>query len=576
MKTITIVIFLILGSLFLVSCGGSDDSNGGSSAASCALQELPYPRPEPVYNGKMARDFTPFAAALDAYTAEQATARETLVSGKTVPELQALMDNGDLTSVDLVVYYLERIQRYDVDKLNSVLELNPDVLDIAQSLDDERAAGTVRGGMHGIPVLLKDNIATGDDLHTAAGAAAMLDWNPERDAFLVSQLRDAGAIILGKANLSEWANWSDPCAPNGFSTTGGQTQNPYGAFETYGSSSGSAVSVAAELTAVSVGSETQGSIILPSAINSAVALKTSRGLVSGDYIIPLLSWQDVPGPIGRTVTDVAVLLSAMVGVDANDPNTTDAAALDGTDFTQFLTAEALADVRVGIPVWNDAAFADFFESSGITDEEQQANIRTTYEADNEAIRAAGELLSAAGATVVEIPKTAVPKGLPVAPALEYGYKEAINAFLPAVGNGAPASLEAIIAFNSEDLTNRAPYGQGHLEASQNPQLSPDEYETVKNDNQRLAREGLDGMFAEYGIDVVVSDVAQTYAPAGYPALTVPSGYDADGKPQNVVFVGGFLSEPQLLAVGYAYEQAAQAWVAPDLEATMGLIEAMGK
>ncbi|MCA9907000.1 MAG: amidase, partial [Anaerolineae bacterium] len=138
------------------------------------------------------------------------------------------MNSGELTSVDLVVYYLDRIQRYDVDKLNSVLELNPEVLAIAQALDEERAAGSARGPLHGIPVLLKDNIATGDQLHTAAGAAAMLDWDPARDAFLVSQLRDAGAVILGKANLSEWANYMDPCMPNGFSTNGGQTQNPYG------------------------------------------------------------------------------------------------------------------------------------------------------------------------------------------------------------------------------------------------------------------------------------------------------------------------------------------------------------
>ncbi len=442
-----IVVFVLFTSLFLAACGGQESSNSDDSGA-CALNDLPYPRPEPAYNGKLERDFTPFTAALEAYTSEQATAREALVSGKTVPELQALMESGELTSVDLVVYYLERIQRYDVDKLNSVLELNPDVLEIAQTLDDERAAGNVRGGMHGIPVLLKDNIATGDDLHTAAGAAAMLNWNPDRDAFLVSQLREAGAVILGKANLSEWANWMDPCMPNGFSANGGQTQNPYGPFETFGSSSGSAVSVAAELTAVSVGTETQGSLIKPAVINSVVAPKTSRGLVSGDYVIPLLPWQDVPGPVGRTVTDVAVLLSAMTGVDENDPETANAAALAGTDFTQFLTADALADVRVGLPVWNDEAFAAFFESNNISDEEQQANLRTVYEAENEAIRAIGETLSAAGVTVVEIPVTAVPKGIPVVPALEYGYKEAINAFLADVGNGAPQSLEAIIAFNN--------------------------------------------------------------------------------------------------------------------------------
>ena len=258
MKKTAFVVLLILG-LLLAGC----KSDGGVTDGDCPLKDLPFPRPEPDYSAKLTRDFAPFIAQLEAYGPEEFAAREALVSGKTVPELQALMEGGELTSVDLVVYYLERIQRYDVDKLNSVLELNPEALEIAQALDDERASGNVRGAMHGIPVLLKDNIATGDQLHTAAGAVAMLDWDPDRDAFLVSQLRDAGAVILGKANLSEWANYMDSCMPNGFSANGGQTRNPYGPFETYGSSSGSAVSVAAELTAVSVGSETQGSIILP-------------------------------------------------------------------------------------------------------------------------------------------------------------------------------------------------------------------------------------------------------------------------------------------------------------------------
>ncbi|MCB0801417.1 MAG: hypothetical protein KDB91_13015, partial [Bacteroidales bacterium] len=252
----------------------------------------------------MTRDFAPFQAALDAYTPAQAAALDALIRGKTIPELQALMDSGDLTATDLVVYYLDRIRRYDVDKLNAVLELNPAALEIAQALDAERTAGAVRGPMHGIPVLLKDNIATGDAMHTAAGAAVMLDWEPDRDAFLVAQLRAAGAVILGKANLSEWANWMGGCVPNGFSANGGQTRNPYGPYETYGSSSGSAVAVAADLATVSVGTETQGSIIMPAGINAVVGLKTSLGLVSRDHIIPLLPAQDVPGPMGRTVTDV--------------------------------------------------------------------------------------------------------------------------------------------------------------------------------------------------------------------------------------------------------------------------------
>ncbi len=501
---------------------------------------------------------------------------EALVSGKTVPELQALMESGDLTSVDLVVYYLERIQRYDVDKLNSVLELNPEALEIAQALDDERAAGTVHGYMHGIPVLLKDNIATGDQLHTAAGAAAMLDWDPSRDSFLAGQLREAGAVILGKANLSEWANYMDACMPNGFSTNGGQTQNPYGPFETYGSSSGSAVAVAADLTAVSVGTETQGSIIAPAGINSVVALKPTKGMISTDYVIPLLPMQDVPGPMGRTVTDVAVLLSALTGTDENDFTTSATADLAGYDFTQILTAENWQTVRVGLPVWNDEAFEAYFAENNLTDEEQQTALRAVLEGQNESAKAVGDILTAAGIKVVEIPQTAVPAIPPdLGPLLEFGFQRAINDFLTDLGDEAPvASLAEIIAFNNEDPANRAPYGQSYLEASNNTAITAAEFADKAQLANGSARNALDIFFENYDIDVVVSSVAQLYATAGYPALTVPAGYAEDGTPQGTVFVGRFLSEPQLLAVGYAYEQGAQARVAPDLEATMDLIAAM--
>jgi len=542
----------------------------------CALKDLPYPRPEPDYSGKQALDFSPFASAMEGYGPEALAALETLISGKTIPELQVLMENGQLTSVDMVIYYLERIQRYDANKLNSVLELNPTALDIAQARDDQRAAGAVHGLMHGIPIRLKDNIATADQLHTAAGAAAMLGWDPARDAFLVSQLRQAGAVILGKANLSEWANWMDSCMPNGFSSNGGQTQNPYGAFETYGSSSGSAVSVAADLTTVSVGTETQGSIIKPAEINSVVALKTSRGLVSRDHIIPLLPIQDVPGPFGRSVTDVAVLLSAMSGVDSRDPETANAAGLAGTDFTRYLSADALHGVRVGLPLWNEQAFSEYFEQLGIKDEQARAGLRAELEEDDLQMQAIGEVLREAGVTVVEIPPSALPGRVDIIPALTHGYRLAINQFLADLGDEAPvASLEAIIAFNKEDLAHRAPYGQDHLLASQDSNLEVQEFEGMIQDNQRIARERIDGLFKQHGIDLVASDLGQLYAPAGYPALTVPAGYDQDGEPWGVIFVGGYLSEAQLLAVGYAFEQSAQARVAPDLEGTMNLIAAPG-
>ncbi|MCA9312690.1 MAG: hypothetical protein KDA21_15860, partial [Phycisphaerales bacterium] len=240
---------VLLVALLLTSCSwpGMPFGFQSDAANSCANSDLPFPRPEPAYNAKRVRDLTPFAEALAGLTAERVAALDTLLADATILDMQQALAAGTLTSSELVTYYLDRIQRYDIDKLNAVMELNPQALAIAGQLDDERAAGNVRGNLHGIPVLLKDNIATSDGMHTSAGAYALRNWQPYRDAYLVQQLRAAGAIILGKANLSEWANYMDPCMPNGFSTLGGQTRNPYGPFETYGSSSGSAVSVAANL-----------------------------------------------------------------------------------------------------------------------------------------------------------------------------------------------------------------------------------------------------------------------------------------------------------------------------------------
>ena len=261
-----------------------------------------FPLAEPEYNARRPLALDAFEAALAGFKPERARAIDALLAARTVPEIRELMAGGKLSSVELVTYYVDRIRRYDVDKLNSVIELNPEALTIAAQLDREQANGKARGPLHGIPVLLKDNIATGDQMHTTAGAYALKDWRADRDAFLVRKLRAAGAIILGKANLSEWANYMDPCMPSGFSAVGGQTRHPYGAYDPLGSSSGSAVSVAAHLTTVSVGSETSGSIIQPSRVNSVVALRPSQGLISRDHVIPLGSALDTPGP-DRSLAD---------------------------------------------------------------------------------------------------------------------------------------------------------------------------------------------------------------------------------------------------------------------------------
>jgi amidase len=553
---------------------GAESASAGETATEASAAASEFPRPEPDYNAKRPRDFTPFEEALSALTPERVAELDGLLTGATVLDIQQLLDDGQLTSEELVTYYVDRIQRYDLDALNSVMELNPDALAIARQLDQERADGGARGPMHGIPVLLKDNIAA-EGMHVTAGAYAMQDWMPDRDAFLVKQLRDAGAIILGKANLSEWANYMDPNMPSGFSVLGGQTRNPYGPYEVWGSSSGSAVAASASFAAVTVGTETQGSIIAPAGINGAVAIKTSKGLVSGDYIIPLIDWQDVAGPMGRTVTDVAVLLTAMAGADENDPATQNAAELAGTDFTQFLSPEAAQGMRIGIVILSEESADQIIEDAKIPDD-QVDQTKQALLAQNDLNRQLASFFEAAGMEAVEVDSADLPPRSDTNSALEYGFKDSLNRFLANVD--APVeSLADVIAINNEDLANRAPYGQGFLEGSQNTAITQEEYDALKEKNHASAADGLSAIFDKYEIDVLLTDT-QEYAPAGFPAITVPLGYDPNsGQPIPLMLIGDYLGEPKLITAAYIFEQASQARQEPDLETTIQQIqEAVGK
>jgi amidase len=532
-----------------------------------------FPLPEPEYSNKRSRDLEPFTLELGDLTPERIAELDALLAGKTILEIQSLMDEVQLTSQELVTYYVSRIEQYDIDKLNSVMELNPEALDIAAKLDAERLAGASRGAMHGIPVLLKDNIATGDQMHTTAGAYTLKDWQADRDAFLVQHLREAGAIILGKANLSEWANYTDPSMPNGFSTLGGQTRHPYGPFDPLGSSTGSAVSVAANLTTVSVGTETQGSIIQPAASSGVVAIKTSRGLVSRDHIIPLVDWMDVPGPMGRSVTDVAVLLTAMSGVDENDPATADAAELMGINFSQFATLDAAQGKRVGIFITSNETIESFISVFELADDAADEQ-RQSFAAANAAWRDLGEQLAAQGIEVIEIDGEELPVSPDPTQVLEYGFQDSANRFLDRLGSNAPVSaLAEVVTINEEDPENRVPYGQGYITGSVNTAITADEYAALVQENQETAAAGLSSLFDTYELDaIVVSSISQSYAAAGYPAITIPNGLDADGAPSGVIMVGDFLGEADLIAVAFAFEQSAQGRVEPDLEATLAEIE----
>jgi amidase len=382
-------------------------------------------------------------------------------------------------------------------------------------------------------------------------------------------------VILGKANLSEWANYVDPAMPSGFSALGGQTRHPYGPFDPRGSSSGSAVSVAANLIAVSVGSETQGSILEPAATNGIVGLKPTHGLVSGDYVIPLVDWMDVPGPMGRRVVDVATLLTALTQTDEGAEENPDPAVaeLQGIDFTRFLTLEAARKRRAGVSVFSDQTLAELERTftSGPADlempVEQLRAIFNNLKAQNQIARQAIAILKQQQIPVVELDGRALPPAPKPDEALRFGFKASLNAFLKTLPRPPVVALIDVVSFNNADPANRVPYGQRHLEMSQRADSPSADYTKVRERNQTTSRGVLGPFFTGPGIDVLIAPT-QIYAPAGYPAMTIPIGVTAAGEPQGVTLIGKRLGEPDLLAVGYAIEQATRARQPPNLEATL--------
>ncbi len=537
-----------------------------------------FPLSEPSYTGKRLRDFRAFESALRALSPERRKVLDTLLLEATVPAMQSLMARGAVTSEELVIYYVDRIRRFDLNQLNAVMELNPEALTMARQLDDERKQGNLWGPLHGVPVLLKDNITTGDRMHTTAGAAALRDWRGNRDARLVRNLRHSGAILLGKANLSEWANYVDPAMPSGFSALGGQTRHPYGAFDPLGSSSGSAVAVAANLSAVSVGSETQGSILKPAATSGVVGLKPTHGLVSGDGVIPLVDWMDVPGPIGRRVVDVATLLTALTRTDEGAQENPDPAVarLQGTDFTRFLSLEAARQRRVGVATFTDAALAELERLILANPIPQMSadQVRSTlnrFRAEQRASKLVIAALARQGIPVVEVDAGSLPPAPNADEALRLGFKASLNAYLRTLLRPPVAALIDVVAFNQADPANRVPYGQRHLELSQRADSPSWDYTKVRERNQSTSRGLLDPIFTAAAIDVLIAPT-QIYAAAGYPAMTVPIAMGESGEPQGLTMIGRRLGEPDLLAVGYAIEQATQARKPPDLEATLATFQ----
>lgn len=494
---------------------------------------------------------------------------------KTIAELQEAMKSGGLTARSIAEKYLSRIAAIDKQgpRLNSVIELNPDATAIADALDAERKTKGPRGPMHGIPVLIKDNIDTADRMATTAGSLALEGSIARSDAFIVQRLRDAGAVILGKTNLSEWANLRSTHSVSGWSGRGGLTRNPYALDRNpCGSSSGSGVAVSANLCGVAIGTETDGSIVCPATTNGIVGIKPTLGLVSRSGIIPIAHSQDTAGPMARTVTDAAILLGAIVGVDPRDAVTQESAGKSFTDYTRFLVPDGLRGARIGVA-------RKYF---GFNDEVDRLM--------NEAI----EAMKRSGATVIDPVDLAPSKEYEESEieVLLYEFKHDLNKYLSELGPDARfRSLKEIIEFNEKNRAREMPYfGQEFfLRAQEKGPLTSKEYLDALEKNRRLSRtQGIDAVIAKDRLDAIVAPTggpswttdlvngdhftggsSTPAAVAGYPAISVPAGF-IHGLPVGISFFGAAYSEATLIKLAFSYEQVTKHRRAPGFLPTLSL------
>jgi amidase len=491
----------------------------------------------------------------------------------TIADLQAGMASGKFSVRSITEKYLARIE--EIDKkgpaLNSIIEVNPDALAIADALDKERKEQHVRGPMHGIPVLIKDNIDTADRMQTTAGSLALLGSKPAKDSFVVQKLRDSGAVILGKTNLSEWANIRSSHSSSGWSGRGGQTNNPYALDRNpCGSSSGSGAAIAASLCAVAVGTETDGSIVCPSSANGLVGIKPTLGLVSRSGIIPIAHSQDTAGPMARNVRDAAVLLGALAGADPRDSATAASAGKAAADYTKFLDPDGLRGARIGVA-------RKYFGANDAQDQLMNTLIAA---------------MKRHGAEIVD------PADLPTHGKFDdteflvllYELKADLNAYL-AARPGAPASLKDIIDFNDSNRDKEMPYfGQDiFIKSDAKGPLTNKEYTDALESNHRLSRqEGIDAVMDQFHLDAIMAPTAgpawltdlangdhavggssNAAAVAGYPDITVPAGF-VFGLPVGISFFGRAWSEPTLLKIAYGFEQSIQARKPPRFLPTLRL------
>lgn len=485
----------------------------------------------------------------------------------TTADLQQQMEQGERTARQITQLYLERIAALDDDgpQLHAVIELNPEALDIADQLDQERANGQIRGPLHGIPVLIKDNIDTADQMQTTAGALVMAGHRAEQDAFIVGQLRKAGAVLLGKTNLSEWANFRSNRSSSGWSGRGGQTKNPYILDRNpCGSSSGSGVAVSANLCAIAIGTETNGSILCPANANGVVGIKPTVGLWSRSGIIPISFTQDTAGPMARTVRDAAVLLGPLTGVDQADSATADSRGRTHQDYTRFLDADGLSGARIGV----------------------LRDMMGFHEEVDRVLEAVFSIMKEKGATLVEVDYPEEWRGLGNAgyQVLLYEFKDGVNRYLASANpDSGVKSLEEVIVWNKEHEAEAMPFFKQEIlvSAEEKGDLDTPEYQEAVAKSVSQSRQGIERLIRENNLDALTAptggpawttDVingdkfgggsSSPAARAGYPNITVPAGSVA-GLPVGLSFFGEAFAEPELLRIAYAFEQATKARLIPD-------------
>ncbi|MFB6342270.1 amidase [Saccharicrinis sp. FJH62] len=484
----------------------------------------------------------------------------------TIPELQECYKEGTRSVSEVVAYYIERIKTIDWDgpELHSVIMINPDAVEIAATLDEELKNGHSRGPLHGIPVLLKDNIDTHDMMETTGGSRALLGSYPTKDSWVAAKLREAGAVILGKTNLSEWANFRSFNSSSGWSGVGGQTKNPYVLTQNpCGSSSGSGVAVSANLCMVAIGTETNGSIVCPSGANGIVGIKPTVGLISRSGIIPISFTQDTPGPMARTVTDAAICLGSLTGIDSTDSKTFMSKGMREKDYSQYLNPKGLKGKRIAV---------------------YTGPIGILPEVDSLMRLAIKDMKSGGAEFVTDIHSVydtlASDYSFDV---LLYEFKDGINKYLAALGEAAPVkSLSEIIAFNNSDSVELKYFDQKILEiAEEKGDLTSPEYQkALMKMKEMVTTGGIDKLMDEYDLDAIIaptgspawrtdlengdSFVLSSSSPAamaGYPNITLPMGF-VNELPVGISIFGRAWSEPILIEIAYAYEQETKHRKAP--------------